>query len=86
LLLVQKARGNGLQQKTIKKRKIIFPFFIIEFFGKHQLYNKTNLVQHEFLEDIILYITKGYHPLSSIENPWLRRMILRQHLCVVFAF
>jgi hypothetical protein len=27
---------------------------------------------------LVLYITKGYQPLSSIENPWLRHLILHQ--------
>jgi hypothetical protein len=81
---VQKAQGDGPQQQ--RKWKIFLLFFIIEFFGNHQLYNKIDLVQHGFLEDIILYITKGYHRLSSVENPWLRSMVLRQRLCVVFPF
>jgi hypothetical protein len=26
----------------------------------------------------MLYITKGYHPLSFVESPWLRRLVLHQ--------
>jgi hypothetical protein len=41
-------------------------------------------VQHAFFEDLVLYIAKGYHLLSYVENPWLRHMVLRQCLHVVF--
>jgi hypothetical protein len=30
------------------------------------------------LEDLVLYIAKDYRPLSFVENPWLRRLILYQ--------
>jgi hypothetical protein len=30
------------------------------------------------LEDLVLYIAKGYRPLFSIENPWLKHLILHQ--------
>jgi len=31
----------------------------------------------ECIEDLILMIAKGYMPLSIVENPWLKRMMLR---------
>lgn len=35
--------------------------------------------QHQqFLEDLALYILKAYQPLSSVENIWLRRLLLSQ--------
>jgi hypothetical protein len=86
LFLVQKAQGDGPQGETTKKRKNIPPFLIIEFFGTQQPYNKIDPTQHAFFEDLILYIMKGYHPLSSIENSWLRRMVLTQHMHVKFPF
>jgi hypothetical protein len=36
------------------------------------------LFKNCFLEDLILYIIKGNQPLSSIENVWLRRLVLHQ--------
>ncbi len=33
-----------------------------------------------------MYICKGYRPLSTCENVWLRRLILHQSLCVLFPF
>jgi hypothetical protein len=83
---VQKAQGDGPQQKTTKKRKNISPYLITKFFGNHWPYNKIGLMQYAFLEDLILYIIKGYHPLSLVENPWLRHMVLRQCSHVVFPF
>jgi hypothetical protein len=43
------------------------------------LYRKSNLIQMGFIEDLVLMITKGYMPLSIVESPWLKRMVL--HLC-----
>jgi hypothetical protein len=34
----------------------------------------------------MLYIAKGYHPLSFIENPWLMHLIFNQCGCVEFPF
>jgi len=39
---------------------------------------KSNLTQADFLEDLMLYIAKGYCPLSSVENPWLKCLIVHQ--------
>jgi hypothetical protein len=36
---------------------------------------QLNPLQQAFLEDLVLYVAKGYQPLSSIENPWLGRLI-----------
>jgi hypothetical protein len=60
LLLVQKAQWNGNQQKNNLK-KYILPFMIVKFFGNQHSYNKINFAQHtKFLEDLVLYIAKGY--------------------------
>jgi len=47
-------------------------------------YKKTNLTQEQFIEDFVLYISKGYCPLNSIENIWLKRLIFHQCNWVVF--
>jgi hypothetical protein len=41
-------------------------------------YKNLDPTQELFLEDLILYITKGYGLLSSIENVWLKRLVLHQ--------
>ncbi len=51
---------------------------ITDFFNFKVPYKNSNLTQELFLEDLILYITKGYRSLSFIENVWLRRHILHQ--------
>jgi hypothetical protein len=56
------------------------------FLGSHKLYSKFNQTKQDFLEDLILYIAKGYHLLSSIENSWLKHLVLCQHGHVQFPF
>jgi hypothetical protein len=56
------------------------------FLGSHKLYSKSNQTQQDFLEDLILYIVKGYHLLSSIENSWLKHLIICQCGHVQFPF
>jgi hypothetical protein len=49
---------------------------IADFFNFGVPYKNSDLVQEFFLEDLILYIPKGYQPLSSIENVWLKMLVL----------
>ncbi len=56
------------------------------FLGSHKLYSKSNQTQQDFLEDVILYIAKGCHLLSSIENSWLKHLVLCQRGHVQFPF
>jgi hypothetical protein len=51
---------------------------ISNFFNFIVPYKNSNLAQELFFEDLILYIIKGYQPLSYIENVWLRRLALCQ--------
>lgn len=41
-------------------------------------------MQIRFIEDLVLLIAKGNVPLSMVENPWLRRLVLRCDARVVF--
>jgi hypothetical protein len=54
-----------------KKRKTHFCTSIIAFFSSPKHYKPTNLGQQQFIEHLILFITKRYLPMSFIENPWL---------------
>ncbi len=45
----------------------------------------VTLAQEHFLEDLIVYITKGYQLLSSIENIWLQRLIFCQCGWAIFS-
>jgi hypothetical protein len=73
------------QWESKKKRKNILPFMIIEFFGYQQPYNKIDPMQHAFLENMVLYIAKGYHPLFFVKNPWLKCMVLMECSHVVLT-
>jgi hypothetical protein len=57
------------------------------FFGAQLIFiRKLNDAQQQFFEDLVLYICKEYMALSSYENVWLRRLILRQCPHVIFPF
>jgi hypothetical protein len=72
LFVMQKSKDGGDERQAAKKQKTIPPFQITNFFGNHQRYNKSDPTEQTFLEDLVLYIAKGYRPLSSVENPWLK--------------
>jgi len=65
-----------------RKNHLRLPFFIFSIMEPR--YKKTNLTQEQFIEDFVLYISKGYCPLNSIENIWLKRLIFHQCNWVVF--
>jgi len=69
------------QQKKEENPSIV----IIEFLAINDLITKLTLHNMPFLKTQV-YITKGYHPLSFVENPWLRRTILKQCSHIVFPF
>jgi hypothetical protein len=58
---------NHSQQ--LKKRKVApFGSTITTFFGSTHLYKHGDETQQQCLEDLVLYICKGYKPLSTCEN------------------
>jgi hypothetical protein len=56
------------------------------FLGSYRPYTKSNPTQKDFLEDLILYIVKGYYHLLSSENPRLRHLVFFQCEWVKFPF
>jgi hypothetical protein len=60
------------------------PIAIINFLGGMKHYKKSNPIQMGFTEDFVLMIAKGYMPLSIVESPWLKQMVL--HLCGQIQF
>jgi hypothetical protein len=46
---------------------------IIYFLGSTNMYKNVDEAQQRFIEDLMLYICKGYMPLSTCENIWLKR-------------
>jgi hypothetical protein len=67
-----------------KKRKSLPPSSITEFFSSARPYKKCDTMQIRFIEDLVLLIAKGSVALSIVENPWLRRLVLRCDARVVF--
>jgi hypothetical protein len=57
-------------RKSRNKRKSSFAYVITTFFSATNPYKKID-EQQQFLEDLVLYICKGYMPLSTCENIWL---------------
>jgi hypothetical protein len=54
------SKNGGDQRQAAKKQKIIPPSQIKNFFNSQQPYNKFDPAQQTYLEDLVLYITKGY--------------------------
>jgi hypothetical protein len=52
------------------------PSKIIAFFGNKVPYSQNDHVQKTFLEDLFIYIVKGYRPLSLVENAWLKQLVM----------
>jgi hypothetical protein len=62
-----------------KKCKWATPFAIIEFFSNVWSFKSSNPLQLLFIEDLVLLITKGYVPLSTMESSWLWHLVMRQN-------
>ena len=69
-----------------KKYERETPWAISTFSVSTNEYRKNDEHQKAFLEDLIFLIAKGYYPLRSVENMWLRQFALHRDLCVVFPF
>ncbi len=59
LFVVEKSKHGGDQKQIGKKWKRIPPQ-ITNFLGNQRLHNKFDAAQQTFLEDLVLYIAKGY--------------------------
>jgi hypothetical protein len=83
-----KQQKQGLEaienRQQHRKRKVAPPSQITSFFGTTIPYYKSDPTQHVFIEDLCLYITKGYHLLLPVENPWLKWLMVHQNPKMVF--
>jgi hypothetical protein len=52
-------------------KKVVQPCYITICFCKYKPYSKYGQPQQDFSKVLMLYIAKGYRPLSFVENPWL---------------
>jgi hypothetical protein len=73
-------------QQFGKKRSRPSRCAITSYFGATNLYKKFDEAQQQFLENLVLYPCKGYKPFSTYDNIWLRRLVLRLYLRLVFSF
>jgi hypothetical protein len=67
---------NGGERKKCKQRASTTLIVINIFFGNVRPCKKSNPIQMRFIEDLVLIITKGYMPMSIVESPWLKQMVL----------
>ena len=74
--------GETARQKS-KKRKGAPPSSITTYFGNTKPYAKNDVQQQRFIEDLVLFIAKGYESLSIVESVWLRRLMMRHDPKVV---
>jgi hypothetical protein len=58
-----------------KKKKNPTINSIVNVFSNVVPYKKYDPFQEQFVEDFTLYIIKRYHPLSSIKNVRLRKLV-----------
>ncbi len=65
LFLLQKVTKTQSEKQRTKKKKIVPPFQMINVFGNQWPYNKSDPLQQTFLEDLVLYVVKGYRPLLT---------------------
>jgi hypothetical protein len=67
-----------------RKNQTSSTFVITSFFGATNPYKKIDEQQQQFIEDLVLYICKGYKPLSTWENVWLWRFCFTpKPLCII---
>jgi hypothetical protein len=67
-----------------KQCKGVAPSTITEYFGSQQPYKSFDPMQICFIEDLMLFVAKGYEVLSMVECPWLHHLVMRQNGKVCF--
>jgi hypothetical protein len=69
-----------------KGKKKVGPvgYAIIIFFGSINMYKFSDETHQRFMEDLVLFIYKGYKILSTCQQVWLHRLILCMCPQVVF--
>jgi len=75
--------GGKLMQPAKNCTKVVVGV-IFSFFGSKTLYKMHDESQKLFLKDLVLLIAKGYLLLSTCENAWMRRLVLKPNSKLVF--
>ncbi len=68
--------GGRLMQPTKKCTKVV-AWVVSSFFCSKTPYKRHDEVQKLLLEDLMLLTAKGYLPLNTCENVWMRTLALR---------
>jgi hypothetical protein len=69
-------RSEGPHPRRMKKDAS--PSLLTDFMSNQGSGKKSDPAQERLLEDLVLYVAKGCHPVSMIDNIWLRRLVMRQ--------
>jgi hypothetical protein len=69
-LTILHVAATSHNQQLGKKWSEPFGCVIISYFSAINPYKKFDEAQHQFFEDLVLYIFKGYKPLSTCDNIW----------------
>lgn len=69
-------RAEGQQPRRMKKDPS--PSLLTDFISNQSSGKKADPAQERLLEDLVLYVAKGCHPMSMVDNIWLRRLVMRQ--------
>ncbi len=81
----EKWKKDGLEgPRQLLKKGLTPPQQLFFFFDSVMPYSKNDLEQKQLEEDLALFIVKELVPLSFVEAPFFRRLILRQHPCFNF--
>ena len=67
-----KEMGEENKKQRSRKWKSVAPSSITKFFGYQTLHQKTNAPQLKFLEELVLFVAKGYVVLSIVDNNQLK--------------
>jgi hypothetical protein len=70
----RKLRRSG---KSVRTKKLCHRLQLLVFFGVEKSYKKYDVKQQRFIEDLVLYIAKGYEALQKVKNLWIRRPRVR---------
>jgi hypothetical protein len=70
VVVVDHGRLNG------KKRKMVRPLTITQYFGNKHPYRKNHQIQIQFIKDMVLFVTKGNEVLSTKESPFLWQLVI----------
>jgi len=52
---------------------------ITKHFTSFNPYQKYDVQQKQFREDLLFFVAKGYMPIFGMENQWLKHLVMHQN-------